>query len=464
MMKQFRLIQWLDKSAEKIMLLLPDWVTGNSSVMYQKYKKRYGLKDCKSLIKQEKIKTMTVYLVISAFFIVMICSSEIIQCVKSKEITSVRRPEYGNQNLSVPVEIRVKYREYEINRAVNLKVQQKLLTEKEKRQILQVFGNQLNRIILGENTDLEHINKPLNLIERDQNTGILIQWVSDHPGIVNEEGEVDLLKAKDGQKVGLQAKLAMDEITVSKKVDLQIDRDASKDDYVRNLDHRIDDIIEELSESSSLEYVRLPEELEDGLEVRWVIGRSDNPILFLFFILALLIVYYKRYDRINQEIKESEESIIQDLPEFMNKIVLLLNAGLVVSSAISKIVKDYEAFNYGSNLKQSRLKKRYLYEELSEIQKRVNQSNSWLIKELKEFSQRSGVRELVRIIAVISDNWDKGSTMVEKLEGESELLWISRKKRAEERGRLAETKLTFPLMILLIVLITVTIAPALIGM
>jgi tight adherence protein C len=63
--------------------------------------------------------------------------------------------------------------------------------------------------------------------------------------------------------------------------------------------------------------------------------------------------------------------------------------------------------------------------------------------------------------AVISDNWDKGSVLAEKLEGESNLLWISRKKRAEEKGKLAETKLTFPLVILLIVLIMVTIAPAL---
>ena len=62
---------------------------------------------------------------------------------------------------------------------------------------------------------------------------------------------------------------------------------------------------------------------------------------------------------------------------------------------------------------------------------------------------------------MISDNWNKGTALAEKLESENEILWNSRKKIAEEKGKLAETKLTFPLMILLIVLIMIVIAPAL---
>ncbi len=41
------------------------------------------------------------------------------------------------------------------------------------------------------------------------------------------------------------------------------------------------------------------------------------------------------------------------------------------------------------------------------------------------------------------------------------MLWLERKKSCEERGRLAETKLTLPLMIFLMVLIVITVAPAL---
>jgi len=44
------------------------------------------------------------------------------------------------------------------------------------------------------------------------------------------------------------------------------------------------------------------------------------------------------------------------------------------------------------------------------------------------------------------------------------LLWEQRKKLAEERGRAAETKMAFPLAILLLVLILITAAPAMLQM
>ena len=83
-------------------------------------------------------------------------------------------------------------------------------------------------------------------------------------------------------------------------------------------------------------------------------------------ILSILIIFFKRYDQIDRAIKEAEESVIKDLPEFINKLVLLLNAGLVVSTAFSKIIEDYEAFHEGNHARQ--WINRFLYEELSEIQ------------------------------------------------------------------------------------------------
>ncbi|MDI9494554.1 MAG: bacterial type II secretion system protein F domain protein, partial [Bacillota bacterium] len=62
------------------------------------------------------------------------------------------------------------------------------------------------------------------------------------------------------------------------------------------------------------------------------------------------------------------------------------------------------------------------------------------------------------------DNINKGSSLAEKLEAEGTLLWMDRKKRAEERARLAETKLSFPLMLLLLSLMIITTAPILLSL
>jgi len=215
--------------------------------------------------------------------------------------------------------------------------------------------------------------------------------------------------------------------------------------------------------------IELPEWLAGGVRVKWFIGRTSNlPFMIMLLLFAFVVVYFKRFDKIDKELKEAEEAIRRDLPELINKLVLLLSAGLVVSTAFSRITADYQVMRESMATHRGGAGKtgftKHLYEELLKIEQKVQRSNASFMNELKDFSQRSGVREMVRVTAVISDNWNKGSVLAEKLEAEAEFLWISRKKRAEERGRLAETKLTFPLVILLLVLIVITIAPAMMDM
>ena len=364
---------------------------------------------------------------------------------------------------SVPIEVQMRYRGVVLTKNLTLTVGQRKLTEREKLAQLKDFRKNLGKMILGKNKDLDHVTKPLNLIERDLKTGITIDWTSDDTELVSESGEVNLIKAKGGKTIGLKADLTLDDTAISAEYRLKIDSAATDDDYKRSLALELEEGIAGLKEDSYSERIILPGELDDGIEVRWFSGKEKNGgILLPVFFLMILIVYFKRYDRIDREIKEAETSVNRDLPEFINKLVLLLNAGLVFSSAFSKIIEDYESFYHTKKAEQSHTK--FLYEEMLEIQKKIAQSNASLIRELKEFSQRCGVREMVRLTAIISDNWDKGSTLAEKLESESNLLWIGRKKRAEEKGKLAETKLTFPLMILLLVLIMITIAPAMLEM
>lgn len=76
-------------------------------------------------------------------------------------------------------------------------------------------------------------------------------------------------------------------------------------------------------------------------------------------------------------------------------------------------------------------------------------------------AKESGIRELMRVSNIINDNINKGVELTDKLQAESEILWLNRKKSCEEKGRLAETKMTLPLMLFLMVLIIITVAPAL---
>lgn len=450
---------------DRILQKLPDWITGKTDVMQQKYRMKYGTRDCSALVIQKKRKLLCHYLIICILLLIVVVFQFISSLLETAEIQQLERPLYGESKQTAAVTAHLSYQGFEMEKDVSVKVQPRQLTVKEKKNVLKQYQRKLESSVLGENKDLAHISKPLNLAERDEPTGITIQWTSSKPDVISEKGIVDLIHAGKGTKVCLDAILNLDEITMKKSITVQTDDHAEAADYKNSMNDRLEKSIEAIDRNGSSKSLVLPKTIGDGVKVQWNTRQNGN-IGFLLVIGALLILvcYWKRYETIDKEIKAAKDSVLEDLPEFINKLVLLLNAGLVVSSALIKIAEDYEIHHLEAEGTVEVRKRRYLYEELYEIKKKVLSSNAFMMKELMEFAQRSGIRELIRLTSIISDNWNKGSALAEKLEAESELLWINRKKMAEEKGRLAETKLTFPLVILLLVLIMVTIAPAMMEM
>jgi tight adherence protein C len=452
----------LNKAAKRLLPILPDSLTGSAAIIEQKLKMRHGDKDCNELVYQKKLDLLRKYLLILLIFMICLIALMINAFCSKSDLSVLKRPAYGEMGYSTPAKAYVTYGEYKIDQDIVLKTLPAQLTEAEKRQALLDFKEKLSDMILGENKDPHHISKPLKLLTEDTASGIKILWESEKPEIISSKGEVNLTKAKNGETVYLHAVLSLGEQTEEKIIALEVGKGATRKDYEKNLITILNEKIKQLNQSSGAGDMTLPDTLGDGIKVRWETSDfGDITFLIAACFIAMIIVFMKRYDPLDKELKQIKDSILADLPEFINKLVLLLNAGLVVSSALEKIAKDYEKYQMKMEGTKKNKNTRVLFRELCEMNKRVSQTNTSIMKELKDYSQRSGVRELVRITAMIADNLNKGSALSEKLESEGELLWLSRKKRAEEKGRIVETKLTFPLVILLLVLIMITIAPAL---
>lgn len=212
-------------------------------------------------------------------------------------------------------------------------------------------------------------------------------------------------------------------------------------------------LISGINEDTSEDFVVLPDQLENGERLVWKTIEDNDPVIYIAaMFLMMLLLYRGRFSRIRQEERKAKESIIKELPEFINKLVLLLNAGVVLNTAFLKIADDA-----GNNKR----KQSYFYRRIDSIAQLVNETNASFYQELHEFARHSGVKELMRISNIMMDNISKGDDLSEKLRRENELLWFVRKQMAEEKARVAETKMTLPLMIMLVVLIMVSIAPAL---
>ncbi|MGP1570120.1 MAG: type II secretion system F family protein [Eubacteriales bacterium] len=201
--------------------------------------------------------------------------------------------------------------------------------------------------------------------------------------------------------------------------------------------------------------VKLPKTAGSIRNLTWSAKKDRSYVLIIILgISGIACVYGGRYDKFKKMEKSAAQSVEKELSEFFNKLVLLINAGMVFTSAFEKTV-DYVAISDN---------KSYFYDELRKINKRSKESNACIATELKKFSKRTENKEFIRIVNVISDNIHRGTELVKAMQTESELLSYQRRKRAEERARIAETKLTIPLAMQLLSLILITLAPAMLDM
>ena len=208
-------------------------------------------------------------------------------------------------------------------------------------------------------------------------------------------------------------------------------------------------------ENSEEAVVMLPVELEDGSRIRWSRQKDYSFVLcLLFFPLGLSFLHQGQKQRVKRKNEERTAAIRKALPGFNNQLLLLLNSGLIFNDAFLRIAEGHAV----------REKKDPFSEILADMLRRSQETGSSLIAAMESYAKTLGIREFSRLTAILADNQYKGVDLTDKLAAESDMLWEQRKKTAEEKGKAAETKLSFPLAVLLLVLILVAAAPAMLQM
>ena len=289
----------------------------------------------------------------------------------------------------------------------------------------------------------------------------------------DREGNILLVRPDEGKSAGhvyLKADVNDGKTKYEKNYEITVDPyseetaepSGEKDDENREEDLSSEEVIayelrsavSGVNDDISARKVLLPSSLSSGEKIYWSTETKTNTIPILFITITACILIYRNSQTLNKKIQKTRaDSITRELPEFVNKLVLLLNAGLVLSAAFEKSVEE--------SLDSQEGKQNYFYEKMQSIYMNIKETNSPLNTEFKAFARESGHNGLMRISNILSDNISKGVELTEKLQIEGEVLWLNRKRDCEERGRISETRLTIPLTLFLLVLIAITVSPAL---
>ena len=212
--------------------------------------------------------------------------------------------------------------------------------------------------------------------------------------------------------------------------------------------------VEEVEQAETLQIV-LPKTLADGTGLRWK-RPLDLRFLLVFLLLPICLLYIYETERQKEKNrkKQWDAEIRKALPAFLDQLLLLLNCGMIFHDAFYRI----EAGTATGNRRDA------FSGLLGRIRKEADDSGRMVVSVMKDLTREIGVREYVRLVNILIDHQHRGVNLEEKLQAEGRLLWEGRKAEALQKGKEMETKMTFPLALLLLSLIIIAGMPALMNM
>ena len=150
--------------------------------------------------------------------------------------------------------------------------------------------------------------------------------------------------------------------------------------------------------------------------------------------------------------EQRRQICLRSLPGFLSQILLLMNGGMMLRDAFCRTAEGYASL--------PDIQKNYFTEEICRIKETADKTGENPIRLFSAFGRSSGVKELARISSIMAENQNRGTDLWERLAEESDQLWQERKRAVMERMRIGESKMSFPLGILMLSLLLVTAAPA----
>ena len=271
--------------------------------------------------------------------------------------------------------------------------------------------------------------------------GVTLTW---------QETEISCLGMEGPSDVVLTVQMGAGEY--SRVSEFTVFYDPAAEDYEKSLAALSDKLCEDLSSNAEGTVLSLPGSA-DGAELSWSAAQKQAPVYIIAFgAFAALFIWMSRDELAERRFKKRRAELENEIPNMIFRMILLLNAGLIAESAFSKITE------------QSSDDRNPLYRAFRDIKMSAEKKNTSFVNELYSFAKASGSADLLRFATLASEHAGSGAELAGKLEQERDRMWNFRVLNARSKVKEAETKLCFPLVLLLAALILITAAPSFMSM
>jgi tight adherence protein C len=174
-------------------------------------------------------------------------------------------------------------------------------------------------------------------------------------------------------------------------------------------------------------------------------GMDSFLLMFGVFISILIFCMFDR--ELKKQFDDKKRKIQYELPEFIDKLILLINAGMNIIPAWKKALLN------SSN-------KNELYQELSKVNLKIKEGKTFC-DSLEKMAAESMIPEISKFASLIVQNIKKGNDeFVMILRIYAYECWNERKTIAKKMGEEASVKMIFPMILMFITVIMIVMIPA----
>lgn len=385
-----------------------------------------------------------------AILIVMVGSLAVYRFVEPKSMNFTRNTfGQGDKKVSVVLQKGEQEQEYTLTLA------ERKLSRKEERALKAEFFYRLEEQMAGENVSLQAVNKTLCLEDTMSGWPFYITYELPDTEYIHLDGSLSekIKELKEEQKVSARITVTAEYNSYLWKKEYMIQLIRPQKKEKRSPFEQAISVLKKLEkETRGDEILTLPAQAE-GISVERI-QRVSLLKLFLSGSVCLVFLLVRNVNKLKEEEKLQKKETLKDLPLIVHLLTLYMGAGLSFSSAVHRISLDYMSRSNG--------RKKYAFEEIIRMDTllRLGEGQQEACMQWgRRFKEPAYQKLSLTLLQVMEKGTREGRILMNQMERES---FRQRLDQAKTEGEEASTKLLFPMILLLGMVMILIMFPAIV--
>jgi len=383
-------------------------------------------------------------IVIALIFIFVLLFIQSLEGDSSRIIDSVKRPNYfrGDEDITLY------YIEKNLGitgEPITFRIDKSQVLEEEVVKYLEYVSQNISSEIKSQFNEYKSINGPIILNERFEECKI--SYLLSPEEFINSSGWMNYDRWDIEETISINYSIQFGDHQLIRSVDLVININSFTKEYKKAyLEEKLLLDINMLNENYTGEAIELPK------EVTFYDKKKNNSILYLAALWIIIVISSSLIAYYEIGLRKLEENVKRkvELTYFINSFTLLYQTGMTMQKSFKTTLNNrLLALN----------EKDMLYQDLNKINA-VIESDQKFQDVLKLFENYFDIRECRRFNRLLLQTLRQGDDhLVEQLDYMTRLMWEERIREARKESEKASSKLVFPMLLIFIVILIISIVP-----